>query len=278
MKFLKKIAPTLRPIVDRFPRVARLYRVIRDQLTIMEDPIVTPWGFKLVGNTSMGKGTFEIEETKLVREVLNEVDTFINVGANIGYYCCHALDMGKQVIAFEPMPKNLHYLCKNIKLNNWKNVEVFPLALSNTIDILEIYGDNTGASLHKGWAGIPDNWVTLVPVSTYDRLIGRRLEGEKTLVLIDVEGAEQWMLEGAKDLISLSPSPVWVIEIIISEQQPEGVTINPKLKQTFAIFFDQGYEAYNIDKGLNKVTRQDIDLVVSRRKTFKTSNFLFRKV
>src|ERR1700682_885357 len=152
--FLKNwLISLVRPFVDRFPRIATMYRSVRDQLDFLEEPRPTSWGFKLAGNTAMEQGTFEPTETELVRSILKDVDILINVGANIGYYCCHALSMGKSVIAFEPIARNLRYLCKNIKTNGWSGAEVYPIALSNSVGVLEMYGGNTGASVVKGWAG-----------------------------------------------------------------------------------------------------------------------------
>jgi FkbM family methyltransferase len=157
-----------------------MYRSVRDQLDNVDELITTPWGFKLAGNTAMKQGSFEPVETKLVRDILKDVDVLVNVGANIGYYCCHALSMGKQVIAIEPIQRNLYYLLKNIKSNGWNDAEVFPLALSNSTGVLEIYGGNTGASIVKGWAGTPESYVNLAPSSTMDEVLGERLKGADT--------------------------------------------------------------------------------------------------
>ncbi len=66
----------------------------------------------------------------------------VNVGANVGYYCYHALSMGKPVIAVEPNTRNLHYLLKNIQNNGWaKLAEVFPVAMGSGADILQMWGE-----------------------------------------------------------------------------------------------------------------------------------------
>lgn len=79
----------------------------------------------------MAAGTFEPAETQLVRELLQDADILVNVGANVGYYCCHVLSIGKSVIAVEPIGRNLHYLLRNIHQNRWSaQAEVFPVALS----------------------------------------------------------------------------------------------------------------------------------------------------
>jgi FkbM family methyltransferase len=264
-----------KPLVERFPRLAAIYRAMRDQLDLTA-PAQSPWGFKLAGNAAMARGTFEPEETKLVRDILEDVDVLVNVGANVGYYCCHALSMNKSVIAFEPIQRNVRYLCRNIKLNGW-SCEIYPIALSNGIGVLEIYGGDTGASLVKGWAGIPEGYVTLAPYSTMDLVLGSRLENKKVLIVVDVEGAEKWVLEGSSELLRSTPRPTWLIEIAVSEHQPSGVRINPRLADTFQHMFDAGYRAYTADSELQPVTMAQVQAAMNGdRSALRTHNFLFR--
>lgn len=275
MFLLKWLILLVKPFELYFPRIAALYRGVRDQLDGMEDPRLTPWGFKLAGNAAMVHGAFEPTETELVRKLLNEVDMLVNVGANVGYYCCHALSMGKPVIAFEPMARNLHYLCKNIKANGWNGAEIFPIALSNNVDILEIYGGNTGASLVKGWAGISENHKTLAPCSTMDIVLGDRLMGKRALILIDIEGAEKWMLEGANLMLANDPKPIWLVEIVTKENQPHGVEINPNFTSTFQLFFQNGYDAFSADQGMRPITMEEVCLLAKGQLKADSYNFLF---
>lgn len=278
MFLLKWLVLFVKPLVSRFPRLSAIYRGMRDQLEEMAEPLPTPWGFMFAGNISMAKGTFEPVETELVRRLLQEVDTLVNVGANVGYYCCHALSMGKPIIAFEPMPRNLRILCNNINCNGWDGAEIFPIALSNKVSILEIYGANTGASLVKGWAGISENYKTLVPCSTMDILLNNRLDGKKALVLVDIEGAEKWMLEGAQLMLDNVPSPIWVMEITSKELQPNGGTMNPNFKSTFELFFKHGYEAFDIEENMRPMTKILINQIFNGEIDFNSNNFMFRKL
>jgi len=275
MFLFRYIASALRPVIEKYPKLAALYRDIRDQSDFDTDPIESPWGFKLAGNQSMAKGAFEPQETELVRDMLKNVDVLIDVGANVGYYCCHALSMNKKVIAFEPVFRNLRYLCHNIKINGWHDVEIYPIALSNKVDVLEIYGGDTGASILKGWAGVPESYKTLVPASTMDKIIGSRMRGKKVLIVIDIEGAEKWMLEGATMMLSNDPKPVWLIEITTVEHQPSGVNINPNFIETFQLFLKNGYQAFNVNNGLQLLTIDDLYLFASGKRVLKNHNFLF---
>jgi FkbM family methyltransferase len=219
-------------------------RKLRDLWDRNRPPLLTPWGFSLAGNPMMATGRFEPAETAVVRHLLNEVDLLINVGANIGYYCSHALSLGKPVMAIEPIARNLHYLLRNLQVNGWQEqAEVFPVALGARSSVLPMWGGNTGASLVPGWASLPATYVTQVPVLSLDRIVGDALHGRRPLVLIDVEGAEDAVLAGAQCLLRYTPRPIWLVEITTRENQPADCPFNPHFVSTFQRFFDLGYRA-----------------------------------
>lgn len=263
--------------LENFPEVINYLRKYRDLLDQNAPVKITKWGFTLAGNDAMASGNFEPSETELVRKLLMEVDVLVNVGANIGYYCCHALSLGKPVIAFEPIARNLHYLLTNIRNNGWsRSAEVFPLALGSTCDILQIYGGGTGASLIKGWASTPESYVSHVPVLSLDRVLGDAIKDRRALILVDIEGAELMLLQGAIKTLKNIPKPIWMMEISTSEHQPEGITLNPNFAKTFDLFFDNGYSAVTADLSGMKINQSKINGVVQGREHMKSSNFIFR--
>lgn len=267
----------LRTTLERFPAVTQLLRTSRDLLDQRAPTRMTPWGFTLAGHEAMAAGTFEPEETELVRKLLEEVDVLVNVGANVGYYCCHALSLGKPVIAVEPIARNLHYLLTNLQSNGWsQQAEVFPVALGSRTDILQMWGGGTGASLIKGWASIHENYVTRVPVLSLDRVLGNAIKGKKALILADVEGAEFMILQGANQALRNEPRPIWMMEISTTEHQPEGTAMNPNFGKTFEVFFEYGYLAFSADAEEKKIEKSDVNDVVANRKRLSTHNFVFR--
>jgi len=256
-----------------FPGMAFSYRRWREQNALNSKTDITPWGFKFSGNSNMAKGEFEQEETNITRNLLKDVDVMVNVGANIGYYCLHALSMGKEVIAFEPIQSNLEFLCKNVVDNGW-SCEILPLALSNKPGILKIYGGGTGASLVKGWAGTSENYFTFVPCSTLDTILQDRLKGKKVLFVVDVEGAEQLVLEGSTKILQNDPKPNWLIEIVTTQHQPNGM-VNPNLTSTFELMFNAGYQAVTADNEMRSITLDDVTSTQNKSKVISAYNFLF---
>lgn len=265
-------------LLERWPRLRAAYRAYRASKQLYRPPVITPYGFQLVGSPAMQQGVFEPAETRLVQELLPEVDILINVGANVGYYCCLALAQGKRVVAFEPLPNNLELLFRNIELNGWEEqIEVFPLALGPRPGIAKLYGGGTGASLVQGWAGQAVDDSTRVPISTLDLALGERFQGKPCLVLVDIEGAELGMLQGASRLLGNQPSPLWIVEISVTEHQPAGTTINPHLYQTFELFAQAGYQAFTADHLQREVTLNEVaEVERTRIDSLNTHNFIFR--
>lgn len=264
-------------LAEQFPKLAQFYRNSRDQLDRNQPAKDTPWGFKFAGHEEMATGTFEPNETGLVRNLLQDVDILVNIGANVGYYCCHALSLGKPVIAVEPITRNLHYLMRNIVENGWaKQVEIFPVALGSQSDILKIWGGGTGASLIKGWAGIPESYVTQVPVMTLDRILCTSLQGKQAMILADVEGAEYAMLQGALTTLQNKPKPIWMIEIGSTSHQPKGIKVNPHLIPTFELFFKYGYTAKTADLEQMVVDMQMLRSAAKGESELPSHNFLFQ--
>ena len=257
LKKLKKLLAIMAP------SLMIAYRSYRESYTLSKAPISIAKGFKFVGNQAMMTGNFEPGETAIFEKLIYQVDTVVNVGANVGYYCCLALHANKRVIAFEPMPKNVQALLANIRANNWESrVEIYPVALSDKTGVLEIFGEGTGASLIKGWAGVEAGRVTLIPTSTLDLVLGYRLIGSKCLLMVDIEGAEYLFLEGAKNFLNMSPKPICFMEISIQAQQPKGMYINPTLLQTFEAFWSRGYKAYTTHNSHRLVTRHEVEAIV----------------
>ena len=74
-------------------------------------------------------------------------------------------------------------------------------------------------------------------------MLGHRFDGKKAFILIDIEGAEYQLLQGAKILLDAVPKPVWMIEIDVASHRPNHEK-NPHLLATFKLFQDHGYQAY----------------------------------
>lgn len=166
-------------------------------------------GFKLELNPNEDTVTNHIRathiwepiSTEIVRQHLKLGDTFVDVGAHVGYYTCLAAsivgDSGK-VIAYEPHPVSYDYLLKNIELNKFKNVVAYSDALwsfhSTQKFKFPIGGNIAGDS--KAQDG--DN---LVRCYTLDELFA---PNSVDFIKIDCQGSDYFILEGGRKLLSES--------------------------------------------------------------------------
>ena len=111
---------------------------------------------------------------------------------------------------------------------------------------------------------------------TLDRILGSELQGQRALILVDVEGAELAMLQGATNILQSEPHPIWMMEIGSTTHQPSGIEVNPNLVATFQRFFEQGYTAETADERKVAVDFELVSAVAEGWQSFGTHNFLFR--
>jgi FkbM family methyltransferase len=225
----------------------------------------------------MMSGTFEPAETVIVRKLVGNIDVFVDVGANIGYYVCHALQSNPEcrVVAIEPLPSNLRCLLRNVKANGWDHrCEIMPIAVSSEPAVVSLFGAGTGASLVRGWNGAPDSSALLVPANTLSNILGDRFANQRCLIMIDVEGHESAVIAGAQALLARVPKPVWFVEIGLGEHIG-GRAGNPAFRSVFDEFFAAGYDAWACTSTPRRLSVEEIDSAARGSTSLGTHNFLF---
>ncbi|WP_128906184.1 FkbM family methyltransferase [Halorubrum amylolyticum] len=136
---------------------------------------------------------------------LRRDDVFYDVGANLGLYSCLVADVvTRPVIAFEPHPGNADRLEDNADLNG-ADISVFRRALAESTGEadLTIALDKVGSAGHtlvSDWS--PDLESITVPKIRSDELIAQEDLPRPTVFKIDVEGAEQAVLDGLEATLS----------------------------------------------------------------------------
>jgi hypothetical protein len=114
-----------------------------------------------------------------------------------------------------------------------------------------------------------------VPILTLDRIVGKEINDKKALIVVDIEGAEYMLLQGAGAVIKNGVKPIWMIEITTTEHQP-NLEMNKYFRKTFELFFENGYEAFTADDARQQIKKSDLDLIESRELILTTHNFIFR--
>jgi FkbM family methyltransferase len=261
-------------LLQKFPSVSSALRTLYTDYRVHSlQPRQTPFGFRFAGNETMSSGEFERTEAELILRLVPDVDVFVDVGANVGFFTCLAHSLDAHVVAIEPLPGNFQFLIANLQENGWLDVEVFPVGVSDQPGLLSFYGAGVGASLVRGWAGKKTAPEQVLPLSTLDILLQGRFVEERLFVKIDVEGAEYDVLQGARSLLERRPAPIWMVEICLDKHHPSGR--NPNFERTFELFFEHGYSAALVETPETIVGREQIQEWSSTGKLMQY-NFLFR--
>ncbi len=198
---------------------------------------------------SIYKG-FEKEETDYLTSILHEGDIFIDIGANIGLFslmASKAVGSKGLVISFEPTPNTFSRLSENVKLNDFKNINVRNIGLSNVKDELTFYISKNGYDAWNSFAPSQDNKLEIaikVPVSTLDIELINVEKSKIKLVKIDVEGWEKFVLNGGRDFL-LNFNPIVMIEFTEENTFNAGYPVH----DIYKIMQDFGFKWYRLNDG-----------------------------
>lgn len=148
-------------------------------------------------------GVREPEETALMRKVIGEGDTVLDVGANAGWYTTlfskQIGDSGK-VYAIEPVPDTFKALKRTVEINHCtENVLLFNKLCGENEEPGTIF---QFPDLHPGLSSARPigNEKTVehrIDTITIDNLVARENIKSVAMLKIDVEGAELQVLRGA---------------------------------------------------------------------------------
>lgn len=142
-------------------------------------------------------GIYEPKETALIKKLIKPNDIVLDIGANIGYFTLIMAKQAKQVIAFEPEPRNFQILQKNIELNKLANVKMYNVAVTenNNKTILHLCDTNRG--MHRIY---PSHWCNEGTTEVQTVRIDDWIQ-DANFIKMDIEGAEFGALKGMKQLL-----------------------------------------------------------------------------
>ena len=191
-------------------RPAALASAFKKTLRVKRTTINTPAGRFFVDPVSqfgshLGRGYYEPELTFALWSLLSPGDTFVDVGANEGYFSVIASKLvgtdGK-VLAIEPQTRLRSVLETNFELNDVTNVRVFDVAISDRQGTATLHlapDTNTGSSgLRQGT--VYKNLETPVETLTLSELLTKAAVERVDLMKMDIEGFEFEAVLGSPEL------------------------------------------------------------------------------
>lgn len=160
-------------------------------------------------------------------EILKPGDGFLDIGANFGFHTLFAakkIGAKGQIVAIEPIPKNLRILRKNIQLNGIaRNTRIEEAAISDSSAPFVAMGATAGgpdvtAAIHLK----PTEGTLKVPNRAWDSFSWSR-EFAPNLVKIDIEGAELSALKSGVEFLK-RVHPILLIEVHVNLLPEFGAT------------------------------------------------------
>jgi FkbM family methyltransferase len=187
---------------------------------------------------------WEPTETRWVTRLLQPGDTFIDVGANIGYYTVLAsrlVGSSGRVVAFEPDPVAASFLRKNLLLNAIDGAVVEQKAVSDENGTIQLYlapenkGDHRTIPTEEARETID---VEAVRLDDYASSLGGRID----MVKVDTQGAEGFILRGMEGVIENNPELTLILEFwpaVLAENFDVAAIVGQLREQDF-VFFNLG--------------------------------------
>lgn len=168
---------------------------------------------------------YEPDYSSILLKVLQPGDTFIDVGANFGYFSLMASSLvtntGK-VFSFEPEKENFRFLSRNIALNDMTNIRAFNVATGNCNEEVELFIDplNDGAHSLSGISpesrqviGSGDVSTSRTQMVTLDSVLENEVISKIKIIKIDTEGWEFNTILGAVSIIKRYAPPIVLAEV-----------------------------------------------------------------
>jgi FkbM family methyltransferase len=261
-------SPTARGILTAIARTYLRYAPVMNGKEALWDRIINPYlawhprefvattrfGQRMAGNTRdmlqqyvYYFGLWEPDLTDWISEQLQSGDTFIDVGANIGYYSLLASKrVGKsgKVVAVEASPDIFLELRGNLDRNRATNVRPVNIAAAQERGVLQLYRGpihNGGeTSLFEGDGYREGAVVTAAPLT---EILEPCEINAARLIKLDIEGAEGIVLPGLLPLLKTGRPD---LEIIV-ELHPQYLTVPGKTAADLVqLFRASGFYPYKI--------------------------------
>lgn len=179
-------------------------------------------------------GYKSFEYSEIFESLCKNINHFLDIGSNIGYYSLLAVKSNPSIkaYAFEPAQGPKYYLKENIKLNNFDNNIIHKnIALSNSsgnIDFYEVenvkYTNLNYNLAGEGNAGTKTTSRNFIKTTVQSKTLHEFVKNENInsidLIKIDTEGTEIDILNSGKASI-IKFQPIIICEILFNNIESE---------------------------------------------------------
>ena len=234
----------------RFGIRDRIIRLFHQSDTAASELFTVPfYGYIYEGNlnsfidwSTYFYGAYSYQELDLMHDILSQQTNavFIDVGGNVGNHSLFAAAHCQQVVAFEPVPYLYQHIRRKQRLNNLANVSVFNCALGEDTTVSSFLLPSSG---NQGTGRIPTVGESVtgetitVDIKNGDAFLAEMGINRVSLIKIDVEGYEPFVLRGLPDTMALCRPLVFFEWSTASADQLHPSTILSLFPVSYKIFY-----------------------------------------
>lgn len=176
----------------------------------------------------MAMDRYEPGTTRTFQKTVKPGMVVIDVGAHVGYYSLLAASLvgpTGRIYAFEPEDENHRLLKKNIELNGYENIIVTKIAISDTVGNSSLHRTALDSGRHSMFHhGLPEQDSVTIETTSLDSFLESEGLPSVDLIKVDVEGAEEAVLNGMPQLIERSSNLKLIMEFNPALLNSAGVT------------------------------------------------------
>lgn len=185
----------------------------------------------------------EYYEIVFLRNFLSNNDCVLDIGANVGHISLLLADVvsPENIYLFEPTPVSYERLKENWKLNGFDTNNIFQIAIGSVDTSVFINNSQNPVTTNSVTTGKANENYIAVEQKTLDSLIDIWSNKDIGLIKIDVEGYENEVFRGARNLIKTKRPKIIMFESLDGQN-------DPFIKSVLA---DLNYKVFQLDRNGN---------------------------
>ena len=242
--------------------------------SVLKTDYAETWGGKIrVHNDDTGSlstlsisGVFGPRDTQTVKDNVFSGNIVVDLGANIGYFTCllaKIVGEGGKVFAFEPDPRNLKLLRRNIQENDYKNVIIVDKAVSDVNGSCTLYSSQKKFGANRIFESKKKQTHDFIPIKSETICLDDYFEKQNLLkkidfIKIDVEGSEFRAFNGMKKILELNNNLKIFTEIAPSLLEDAGSSGKQVLDFLQEHKFINFFISDNRKNTLSKITKNEL--------------------
>lgn len=222
---VRPLLESLTPLGEEGGLASTLTEPVEDIETVVGS-FFTPRGDEVITAVMRSDGVWERFETAYLHARLRPGDTFVDVGAHVGYFTVlgsRAVGPTGTVIALEPEGRNRDCLRLNLRRHGCGNVTVLPYAAHASRGWMSLALDEVNRGGH--FLVPAGESATLVRCIRLDESLPERVD----VVKIDAQGFDHDVVAGLERTVARNPQIAIVCELSPSELDRRGVHVKAVL-------------------------------------------------